>query len=264
MLRQHVFQSTRNLEAIKTETGSPVWLENTFLAEIRVVYSLLAKQPLGYALDHLNLVVESLQGRDEPHPYAEATLIRTAITASSWSLWLLTAERRLRALQFCFKDIDGFIGFMGSQRLDPLLTVEQRERCDEVIEGMKGRQHWVIDQVDGRATTTKYHTREKFRGKLPKDTAVVQAAAWALPEPTTAFDARQRLVEAWRFMSGYAHGLPWASAGDRVPVGEPDPETGQIPVQIRGNPDNLLTGAFCAWAVIDAATERLKQLSRAA
>jgi hypothetical protein len=47
-------------------------------------------------------VAWSLQKRDEPFPYAQFTVVRTAITAASTALWMLSGsnadERRIRGL----------------------------------------------------------------------------------------------------------------------------------------------------------------------
>jgi hypothetical protein len=88
----------------------------------------------------LQLVGETLNAKGEPHPFAESTLIRTAITAASYSLWMLEGDdtqRRYRALQFNFKDCDGFTGFVRTQSQD-------REATEDYIAGAPG----VIDDLE--------------------------------------------------------------------------------------------------------------------
>jgi hypothetical protein len=114
----------------------------------RVVSLTAEKQPLGSALNHLQLVGETLSDRGEPHPFAEATLIRTAITAASYSLWTLhddATERRNRALQFNFKDLDGWGGYYRTDRQDPAATEDDRAKANDVIVDARRRKEWIVE-----------------------------------------------------------------------------------------------------------------------
>jgi hypothetical protein len=136
MLGDRVANAMSNLEAIAVEPGSAVADEDAFLRPIYRTFALCAKLPLGSALDHLQLVAETLSSKGEPHPFAESSLIRTAITAASHSLWMLQTDptaRRLRGLQFNFKDFDGYLGFLQTVVDDPALPDADRAKAAKII-----------------------------------------------------------------------------------------------------------------------------------
>ena len=252
-LSTRVASDVRSLEAIKVEPGSPVSDENAFLAPIYRPFALCTKQPLGSALDHLELVAETLKSKGEPHSFAEATLIRTAITAASYALWMLSDdadERRYHALQFAFKDYDGWSSYVRTEGQNPETPDPARYAADaaEAIAEFDRRRDWIVTQAN--VLTGESWTVRQFRDRLPSDTAVVEQAG-------------TRVLSPWRFLSGYAHGLPWATVGNQVPLSDPDPETGAITVSQRGNPEQLLDASFYTIAVIERATAAFRRLSRA-
>ncbi|MGD1240213.1 hypothetical protein [Mycobacterium seoulense] len=252
-LSTRIASDVRSLEAIEVEPGSPVSVENAFLAPVYRPFALCTKQSLGSALDHLELVAETLNTKGEPHPFAEATLIRTAITAASYALWMLSgdsSERRYRALQFAFKDYDGWSSYVRTEGQNPEAPDPERYAADTAIAiaEFDRRRNWIVDQANilkGESWTVR-----QFRDRLPSDTAVVEQAG-------------ARVLGPWRFLSGYAHGLPWATIGNQVPLSDPDPETGAISVSQRGNPEQLLDAAFYTIAVIERATAGFRSLCRA-
>lgn len=249
-LATRIASDVRMLEAIKAEPGSPVRIEDAFLAPVYRPFALCTNQPLGSALDHLELVAETLNGIGEPHPFGEATLIRTAITAASYSLWMLSedpTERRYRALQFTFKDCDGWAGFIRTESQNPEAPERSPADAAEVLDDLERRREWIVDQAN--LLTGESRTARQFRNDLPTDTSVVEQAGI-------------RILSPWRFFSGYAHGLPWATLGNQVPLGDPHPETGAVTVNQRGNPEQLLDAAFYTIEVIEKAIRRFRDLCR--
>jgi hypothetical protein len=250
-LSNRVASDLKILQAVTVEPGSPVRTEDAFLAPLYRTFELCTKQPLGSALDHLQLVAETLNAKGRPHAFAEATLIRTAITAASYSLWMLEGddtERRYRALQFNFKDCDGFTGFVWTQSQDPEVTEDYIAGAPGVIDDLGQRREWIVNQAN-MLTETSQSVRQ-FRDRLPSDTAIVERTG-------------TRMLSGWRLLSGYAHGLPWATLGNQVPQGEPHPETRIVTVSQVGNPEQLLNAAFYTIEVIERATERFRVLCRA-
>jgi hypothetical protein len=67
-----------------------------------------------------------------------------------------------------------------------------------------------------------------------------------------------RVLIRWRQLSGYAHGLPWATLGNQVPESGPDPETGVYAMIQKGNPKQLLDAAFDTLQVIEIAIHRFR------
>lgn len=198
----------------------------------------------------MQLVGETLNAKGKPHAFAESTLIRTAITAASYSLWMLSEhpterERRFRALQFIFKDCAAYAGYVRTQSQDPAATEAEREEADEVIGEMRRRQEWIVEQAN--ALTGASQTFKEFRQDLPSDTEIVEQAG-------------TRVLSAWRFLGGYAHGLPWATLGNQVAQGDPDPETGVVTVSQRGNSEQLLNAAFYTLEGIEKAIWRFRVL----
>ena len=245
-----VKNNLKDLLTITVEPGSMVAIEDALFmpAPLYRGFQLCTKQPLASALDHLQLVGETLNEKGEPHAFAESSLIRTAITAASYSLWLLLpddpTDRRYRALQFIFKDSDGFAGFLRTYRKDPAATNDDRADAEEVLGGMDKRREWIVQQANALRYETK--TVKEFSVALPSDTKVIEQAAGV------------RVLARWRELSGYAHGLPWATLGNQVPENGPDPETGVYAMIQKGNPKQLLDAAFDTLQVIEIAIHRFR------
>jgi hypothetical protein len=247
-----VKNNLKDLLTITVEPGSVVAIEDALFmpAPLYRGFQLCTKQPLASALDHLQLVGETLNHKGEPHAFAESSLIRTAITAASYSLWLLLPndqpERRFRALQFIFKDCDGFTGFLRTYRNDPAGTKDDRADAEKVLGGLGKRREWIVEQANTLRGETK--TVREFRKALPSDTDVIEQAAGV------------RVLARWRWLSGYAHGLLWSTLGNQVPESGPDPGTGAFTMIQKGNPKELLDAAFDTLQVIEIAINRLRIL----
>ncbi|GBG39668.1 hypothetical protein NJB14197_39140 [Mycobacterium montefiorense] len=251
-LATRIANDSRDLEAIRVQPDSPVWDEDAFLAPVYRPFSLCTKQPLGSALDHLEVVAETFHALGQPHSFAESTLIRTAITASSYALWLLSLEptqRRLRVLQFSFKDYDMWAGFVRTESRNPEAPEDLVNTAPAVLDELNERRTWIVKQANDILIGDEPRTVREYRKDLPTDTAVVK-------------EAGTRVLGAWRFLSGYAHGLPWATLANQVqvPGTEPHPETGAITVHQHGNPEQLLDAAFYTIEVIEQATARYRLL----
>jgi hypothetical protein len=263
-LEDRVGKDLANLAKINPEPGSVAEAEDAFLEPICRTFHEGIKQPLHSALDHLELVAEALNNRPEPHPYAESTLIRTAITAASTALWMLPAdatERRRRVLEFNFRNFDAYLGYVSTHvREVPGVPDEARAWADQIIEeGMPERLQWIVNHVN--SLSGQQMTVDGFRRSRTRDTQIVELAAGELdPPPPGGFDAGAHLPSFWRFMSGYAHGFPWPTVGNWKQHGDPHPETGRITVSQKGNPDQLLDAAFVALVVIEKATDRFRSL----
>lgn len=237
------------------DKASVVYTEDALFAPAPLwrSFQMCTKQPLASALDHLQLVGETLNDKGEPHPFAEATLICTAITTASYSLWMLhddATERRHRALQFNFKDCEGWGGFCRSDRHDPDATDDDRTRADDVITEARRRKDWIVDQAN--TLTGASHTFGQFKDSLPRDVEIIEEAAGI------------HVLTAWRFLSGYSHGLPWATLGNQVPAsGTPQPDAQMVTVTQKGNPTQLLKAAFLTLEVIEKATAQFRKLCAA-
>ena len=101
-LRDRIGTAMETVLGLQIAETSEIASDDRYLHPIYRTFQQGVVQCLLVALDHLRFLVWSLQNRDEPYPYAQYTLIRTAITAASTALWMLSGstadERRIRAL----------------------------------------------------------------------------------------------------------------------------------------------------------------------
>jgi hypothetical protein len=273
------------LRPIKHGTGSIAEGEDAYLSPIRRTFNGTVRPLIYSALDHLELVEEALNSRTRPHPFAESTSIRTAITAASTALWIQQddrTERRRRTLEFLYRDCEGFIGFLRTLKNQQGMPPEASPDLEWRINGTRGYQDWIITRLkelvpdepnsgDDRDAFWKRLQnlslnepisaafRKSFWNGLTKDTDIVRAAASALKSglPT---DPKARLLGTWRSLSGRAHGMLWPTVPGYVQHGGPDQLTGQINVSPHGNPDELLNASFMALWVVRAATEQWHKL----
>jgi len=74
-LSTRVVKDHESLQAMRVEKGCAVYVEDAFFgpASLWRSFQLCTKQPLGSALNHLQLVGETLSDRGEPHSFAQDT-----------------------------------------------------------------------------------------------------------------------------------------------------------------------------------------------
>ncbi|GJO37396.1 hypothetical protein NJB1604_02100 [Mycobacterium marinum] len=261
-LRERVAKGMKDLQPIKPAPGSVAETEDAYLKPICRRFEDCIKPTLHSALDHLELVQETLHNRPTPHPYAESTLIRTAITAASTALWILatddTNERRRRALEFTFRDYDGYLSYVKRVKEDGLADQDGRQaaKVDWIIAGLPDdRLKWIVQRASELSPQSGPITVEDFRRHPRKtsDTQIVIAAARALdPRAPGRFDVTAHLVSTWKYLSGFAHGMPWSAVGSWKVLSQDD-ETGTLTVSVEANPDRLLDSAFMALIVAEKA-----------
>lgn len=266
-LKERVGAALKTVLGLEVAATSEIAADDPYLHPIYRTFHQDVVQCLLTALDHLRFLVWSLQNRDEPFPYAQFTLIRTAITAASTALWLLGGntrdERRVRALEFSLKDIRSYGAWVDTVRAFPqnqnLSAVDQASADAEAVE-MDRRQDWIVEQANSLLNPTKPLTRKEF-AKLTSDTEMVKIAASSLPAGSMgSYDPAITLLNTWRSTSGYAHARPWSALPGREVTGT-DPTTGRWDVTQKGDPDRLLDAAFRGLRVIEAAVMRLVELS---
>lgn len=54
-------------------------------------------------------------------------------------------ERRNRALQFNFKDLDGWGGYYRTDRQGPAATEDDRAKANDVIVDARRRKEWIVE-----------------------------------------------------------------------------------------------------------------------
>lgn len=87
-LNDHTGNALTRLLAIKARDTSVIIADDLYFRPIYTTFKQGVVQCLLSAVDHLRFLAWSLENREHPYPYAQATLIRTVITGASTALWM--------------------------------------------------------------------------------------------------------------------------------------------------------------------------------
>lgn len=264
-LEDHIGAEFKKLLGLQVAPTSEIAANDSYLDPIRRTYEQDVVECLVSALDHMEFLVWSLKSREEPHPYAHFTLIRTAITAASTAMWLLCGatrdERRVRVLEFCLKDIRAYVDWIGTVSVFPKNQVPSDAEKDE-IDKLTFRQAWIVEQANALLKPTKPLTPATF-ARRTSDTEMVRIAGAETPAlGLDGYDPAANLLSAWKSLSGYAHARPWSAVPGRHVTGT-DPSTGRYSAIQKGDPNRMLDAAFRGMLVIEEAVRRLVELSTA-
>lgn len=270
--------STRAANAIDRVTSndpsdtSALVADDLYLKPIDRTFRQGTDQCLLSALDHLRFLAWSLKNREHPYPYAQATLIRTAITAASTALWMLSGntadDRRSRAMQFNFSDIRSQLGWLDTVAAEP--KNQQRPAAEwtqlnTIRTAQESRLDWIVQEANALLSPQIPYTRRTYKNSITSDTEMVKIAGSSTPALADGgWDSSLVLLNTWQVLSGYAHARPWASSlGTTLTVTDstPHPVTGTIAITAKGNPDRLLDFAFRAIVVAETAISTMEQLS---
>lgn len=272
-LKERAGKAIERLLAVEVSSNSVMTADDLFFHPIRRLFSQGIVECLFSALDHLRFLAWSLENREKPFPFAQATLIRTTITAASTALWMTSGntdvERRIRALEFNFNDLRSHLGWMDTLAADPKnqqAPATDQAQFDALHAELEKRLDWVLQEATtllGRPTP---FTKNSYGGQITTETRIVQmAGSVATAIGSGGWDSGLVLSNTWQLLSGYAHARPWASLhGGKTIVEDPnpDPSTGQIRVTKEGDPDRLLDFAFRALIVTEVAVMTYEQLAR--
>lgn len=165
----------------------------------------LVASPIKGALDCLYVACTSLRDLQYVRGIGHPALVRSSITASTSSLWILDDNpqtRRTRALIIAYAQCNSELEFTRgitpdwwsgtTPKTGPMITHAQK-RVDGVI---AEADHFGIDKAVVK--------------KKPKDSAIVRLGADRIPP--SVLDGRQPsslVVGEWRLLSGRAHGFHW-------------------------------------------------------
>jgi len=251
-LKDRIGSALETLLGLEIAATSEIAADDPYLHPIYRTFRQDVVQCLLTALDHLRFLVWSLQNRDEPFPYAQFTPIRTAITAASTALWMLSGntrdDRRIRALEFSLKDIRSYVS-----------AADQANADAEAFE-MNRRQDWIVQQANSLLSPTTPITRRSF-AKRTSDTEMVKIAGSTIPAGAMGgLDPAITLLNTWQSLSGYAHARPWSALPGREVTGT-DPTTGRLTVTQKGDPNRLLDAAFRGLIATEHAVRCLVGLS---
>lgn len=271
-LKDQTGNALTRLQVMKTSDTAVIVADDLYFHPIYTTFQQGIVQCLLSALDHLRFLAWSLENREHPYPYAQATLIRTAITAAATALWMADGntptERRLRALEFNFKDLKSHLGWLNTLAADPInqpFPPADQAAFDSQTAEIDRRLNWILQQATALQSRATLFTQNTYSGQAASDTKMVQMAGAVVPALSSGgFDPACVLSNSWQLLSGYAHARPWASLhGSKRTVKDatPHPTTGVITVAVQGDPDRLLDFAFRALRVVEAGIGTLEHLS---
>lgn len=271
-LRDQTGNALTRLQEIERSDSAVIIADDLYFHPIYTTFQQGIVQCLLSALDHLRFLAWSLENREHPYPYAQATLIRTAITAASTALWMASGttatERRSRALEFNFKDLKSHLGWLNTLAADPINQpfppADQAAFDARTIE-IDRRLNWILQEATTLQSRATPFTQNTYSGQATTDTRMVQLAGAVVPALSSGgFDPACVLSNSWQLLSGYAHARPWASLQGSTHIVRdptPDPLTGVVRVAVQGDPERLLDFAFRALRTVEAGISMLEHLS---
>lgn len=192
---------------------------------------------MGAARDHLQAVRVHIEA-GELFPFAQQTLLRTAILAAAQGVWVLAPndreERLRRARTFAYENLKQHLVFLRD------------------LQGLSPAPHAGTDAVERHAAQRRTELADlraaAGQGAQPLNaTDVIQKAVlatWGSPELAT--EAR---VE-WRRGSGAAHGLPWSVLGRQGTRAGAADEDGMATFHAGGSIDALANSYLCAHGLL--------------
>jgi hypothetical protein len=266
-LKDRVGAALETVLGLEVAATSEIAADDRYLHPIYRTFQQAVVECLLTALDHLRFLAWRLQNRDEPFPYAQFTLIRTAITAASTALWMLSGstrdERRIRALEFYLKDFKSYASWIDTVKAGPQhqnLPAADQVKVDAERVELDARQDLIVQMANALLNPPTPISSGSFANRT-SDTKMVTIAGGATPSlGVGGFDPAITLLNTWQTMSGYAHARPWSALRGRHVEGS-DPVTGMVRVTQKGDPHALLDAAFRGLQVIEQAVGRLVALS---
>ncbi|TFV61409.1 hypothetical protein E4P42_00460 [Mycobacterium sp. PS03-16] len=272
-LNERIGHAIERLTSVRVSDPSAILDDDRFFHPIHRTLSQDIAQCLLSALDHLRCLVLTLKTLDKPHPYAQATMIRTAITGAATALWMASAstrdERRCRAMEFMFNDLKSQLAWMKTTKTEPMhqqRPAAETATFDAWEADIERRLDWIVQQANSCLAPSIPFTRRTYGQRTTSDTDMVRAAGKLTTAiGTGGWDSELVLLNTWQMLSGYAHARPWAAPlGSTLIVRDPtpDPTTGTVTVAVEGNPDRLLDFAFRAVIVAEVGVMTLEELAR--
>lgn len=236
--------------------------DDRYLEPIKRTHQEAVMSLLGSAADHLRLVGESGAHQSEISPFAYAALVRSAITTGSTAMWLVDGDqdtRRERALVFNAADLRSYRTFI--ENTEAGYAAQEAQGVEAELAILNERLDWVLaefNKVTGRSLGRAIELE-----RCASDSKMVRYAGEQL-DPSLArpgLTVGQELLAQWQFLSGYAHGRPWAYRPAMTVTG-PGAEPGLKTQQISGDPNAIMHHAQWALLVLQEALRKAVLLAR--
>lgn len=210
--------------------------------------SQVAASGIGAARDHLQAVRVHLEVRPaQLFPFAQATLVRTAMLSAAQAVWVLAPDARsdrvARARTLAQHTYEQHLLFLRDLQA---LTAAPHTGNDSVAA------HVALRLAELRARRAADGQKSKFEATATIEQAAL--ATWGRPE--LALEAK---VE-WRHGSGAAHGLSWALLGQAgtTQAGAPDAD-GVAAFEAAGSIEGLSNPYLCAHGLLVRAWDLLER-----
>lgn len=237
--------------------GSALASDDEYLAPHQRMFSELIQFRLLAAFDHLELVVTARSEDGNVHAFAQTSLLRSVITASSTALWLglgTTEDRRMKALQLIAKDHKEHRAFLNTLKRDP----NAHEPAD--VEAELQTINAQAKAVFGAARLLDPDLKKNQLEGLT-EVAIINGAGKSFNDSEFGKHNPSVLLEAqWRVLSGYVHAYPWASKSIRS-VREVRPDEAVV-YEFRGDPEFILELSKSCLAVATRAINVYNYLAR--
>lgn len=203
---------------------------------------------MGAARDHLQAVRIHLDVKPpEVFPFAQGTLLRTAMLSAAQAVWVLApdarADRVKNARTLAHHTYEQHLLYLRDLQA---LAPEPHANTDAVAAHVQQR----LDEL------TALRASQGQKAKFEATRTIEEAALTAWGRPEIALEAK---VE-WRRGSGAAHGLVWSVLGRRetVQAGSAD-EDGVAAFEAGGSIDGLANPFLCAHGLLARALVLLEQ-----
>jgi hypothetical protein len=193
---------------------------------------------MGAARDHLQAVRVHIEA-DEFFPFAQQTLLRTAILAAAQGVWVLAPDERLerlrRARAFAYENLKQHLVFLRD------------------LQGLSPTPHADTDAVATHAAQRRAELAD-LRAAAGQESLSLNATDVIQQAVLATWGSRELATEArveWRRGSGAAHGLPWSVLGRKETrqAGAADAD-GVATFQAGGSIDALANSYLCAHGLL--------------
>lgn len=261
------------LQGFEVATGSQFDIDNRYLAQYGSSFQIHVVHRLLSALDHLQLCFYSLGHLPHPLPFSQLSLVRSALTGASTSLWVIAPSelerRRIRGLTLTVYDLEQYINFANASVRDDT-DLRSPERASELktfqdnIRSFDERKLNIYNDLCAQYRAlgkTKMPNFDGF-GKLNEVGAVREASEKL--HRLKLMKSKVHVELQYRVLSGFVHNCFWASQTGALATSETKSTDGDFvfsTASIEGNLRNILNAAQTALTVGRIAAQRFAELA---
>lgn len=268
-LLKAVLQLYGDLQKLPTHPGSPMEIDDRYLAEHGSSMQALAIHRLLSVMDHLQLASFTLAKFPAPLIFSQFTLIRSALSGAATSLWIIdplqAEKRRIRAMKLACYDLDQYKTF-ATAALNDSVGMVSRGNLEGNVEKLAANRRMLYESICDNERALGKTKMPEFDGigKI-NEVAIVQAAGRKL-ESLGRLPSGVQVELQYRVLSGIAHNCLWASMTGATAASRETARDGLYVTtteSIQGNFDNVYNGAITALEITKLAASRFRDLASA-